>query len=223
MGTAGVVDSPGVDFLKANAGHYRVLSACIKMTYYGPTSLSGGLVAPISDIDIDTLLVPDGHSPDMMIARAPHVERIGLGTIEHRYRPNQTSSAFSPVEATLFDQGAPAVSMSNSFTPTTLAVGGRPACFGYVWKGLPPSITNAELNFEIVYNVEWVPRVAFGLVRQVPRAVGDGNTWMRALAWLDANRPSWETLSNPVMMRTMKAIGNVFAPSLATSLRHIAL
>ncbi len=212
MVTARTEESPHDVFLYNNAHKYRVVSCCMKVSYIGSTSSAGGLIATIQNLDPDALFTPDstdadttGSSVNQIISRSPNVFRMGVDPVELKWRPSPTSDMHREPYHSVVTTGVRASTRSTPYgyvrsidnlgTVTNQLVtttAGRPALFGVAWTGLPGS--NADIRIEVTVNTEFVPKPDVGMPAPPRAMLSTSSTWKDAIAYLDRNLPSWDTV-----------------------------
>jgi hypothetical protein len=197
LGSGGVsgfaIDVGATDFvLSSTVSDFRVVSACIRVTYTGALQASSGLIGYIENLPVDTFLLGQASldecaSTDDLLALCSKVTRLGVDTHESRYRPSGASlNTFKQDASGVYTLGVPATSRT---TMTNESKRFAPTFHGFVFKGIDMD----QLNFEFIQNIEWRPETRAGFVSVVPRQLKADGYKRQVAAWLDSNYPGWAT------------------------------
>jgi hypothetical protein len=205
------VESPHDVFLYQNANKYRIVSACMKVEYVGATVNAGGLIATLNNLDPDVLFAPtdsdadsQGVSINELIARSTSTSRFDTDAFELQWRPNSTSPLHREPYHSLIDVGQRGLQRSTPYgyvrtvnggvvtNQQITSTAGRPALMGVAWSSLPNN--NNDIRIEITINTEYVPKPNSGMPAPQRKMEDTSSTWQDAVAWLDRNRPSWDSV-----------------------------
>lgn len=171
---------------------FRLLSACMKLTYTGPVTSCAGLIAPIEGIPIDVLLSGDGGDPisvDHLFTLGGTVKRLPLSTLEIRHRPDAAlTDSFKSDLDSIITKGT-AASVASAITSEAKRF--APTVFGFAWKGVPVN----SLNLDFTQNIEWRPEGAVGLVSPPARQLHDPGHTAKILKQIDDAIPGWQTMA----------------------------
>jgi len=193
-GTALALNVGASSFVSTNTcADFRLLSACMKLTYTGAINAAAGLVAPITGIPVDTLLQGSSTgrpiSVDHLFSLCDDVKRMSLDTIEVRHRPDQALvDSFKSDDDAIITKG---VSATNASTLSSEAKRFNPTVFGFAWKGVPA----ATLTASFVQNIEWRPDGPSGIVMPPPRQLHAPGYSAKLLKYLDDNFDGWQSAS----------------------------
>jgi hypothetical protein len=185
VGATGFVQSDTVS-------DFRVVSACVRITYVGTLLNSQGVLASVEALPVDTFF--DGQasldnvaSIDDIMALSPGIKRMGTTTHEVRLHPSSnTNSLFKRDVSGAYVVGTAGVSRTE---PSSDANRFGASFMGFAWKGVP---TN-QLTFEFIQNIEWRPETRAGFVSVLPKQIKPQGYIATVTAWLDSNFPGWAT------------------------------
>lgn len=187
------IEVGATSFVKSSTvSDFRIVSACIRVTYTGALLDSKGLVAKVSAMPVDTFF--DGQasldnvsSVDDIIALSGGVIRMGTVTHEVRFHPqSSTTGLFKRAESGAYKLGTASVSRS---TPSNDANRFGASFIGFAWKGVPSS----QLSFEFIQNIEWRPETKAGFVAVLPRQIKPQGYIHTVTKYLDDKYPGWAT------------------------------
>lgn len=212
---SGNVQTGATGFVQSSTvSDFRVVSACIRVTYTGTLLESKGLVAKVSAMPVDTFF--DGQanldevaSVDDIIALSGGVERMGTVTHEVRFHPqSSTTGLFKRAESGAYTLGTPG---SSRTTPSNDANRFGASFIGFAWKGVP----SAQLSFEFIQNIEWRPETKAGFVSVLPRQIKPQGYIHTVTKYLDDKYPGWSTAAqNYAGNALMNAARQYVSPSL---------
>lgn len=176
------VDQPGYGF-EGNVGSYRVLAACLQVTYVGSELYRAGVAC----IGQSTWMGSGVLNPSLSQLRstAQHVGRVPDGTLEIIMRPNLASETF--------------VDMQNTGV-TSLWVD-QPCMFAS-FSGMP---VGTGMRVRMVSVVEWVPTTGPGIISRQIITQSD-NTLNQVLRWLDNKMPGWDSKVLSATLTAFKAL-----------------
>lgn len=167
---------------------FRLMTACMKLTYTGSISDCQGMVCRISNIPADTILhgnsANDPISVNDLFTMSSDVQRLSLDTMEQRFRPDLSI-------ADQFKGSHDSVIYVPGGTPSTLTAEAKrfdPTFFGFAWKGIAPD----SLNVSFTQNIEWRPDGASGIVAIPAKQVHDAGYLADNIFFLDRYMPGWE-------------------------------
>lgn len=160
---------PGYGLLQQSRA-FRVVSACIQLTYVGSEQARSGVLA-VGQSTYDTLNPGSSYAPALLRSMASHVGRVPDGTTELRWVPNASSEEFQDPNKT---------PSSNSFT--------QPALFWSV-SGLPPG-AGIRVRFVVTYEFTW--NVTNGMpVGTQTQVSASANTTKEVLNYLAGRAVNW--------------------------------
>jgi hypothetical protein len=171
---------------------FRLVSACLRVTYIGTLLDSKGIVAKVSALPVETFFdglpgVDAVASVDAVIAMSAGVERMGTITHEVRFHPQaSTTTHFKRSVTGAYDLGVAGVSRTS---PTNDANRFGASFIGFAWKGVPCD----QLSFEFIQNIEWRPDVGAGFVSVLPKQIKPQGYIHTVTQYLDQNWPGWST------------------------------
>lgn len=191
------IDTAATVFVhSATVSDFRLISACLRVTYTGPLQSSQGLLASVENLPADTFLHGQATSDEVasvddLFALSSKTQRFGVNTHELRYRPRVGDNGrFKPDQNGTYTLGTPGTSRT-TLTQDSKSFG--TTLFGFAWKG----IASDQLSFEFVQNIEWRPETRAGFVSSIPRQITPAGYSQTVLAWMDRTMPGWTTaLSN---------------------------
>lgn len=170
---------------------FRLVSACMRMTYTGTMTNSSGTIAFIENLAPEAIFnagVPNQTiSVDLLIQNCQKYNRLGIETEEVIFRQDpKLSSEFHGDSISPIDLGAVTTRISNQSEEAQRA---QPTFFGFAWKGQAAN----QLAFEFIQNIEWRPAAQSGIVAPVPTVVSMPNQVQIAQRTLDVRKPGWST------------------------------
>jgi hypothetical protein len=205
VGATGFVSSDTVS-------DFRVVSACVRITYVGTLLDSKGIMASVSALPVDTFFdgqatIDEVASVDDIMALSGGIERVGTVTHEVNLHPmSSTNSLFKRDSSGAYVLGTAGVSRTS---PSNDANRFGASFMGFAWKGVP---TN-ELSFEFIQNIEWRPETRAGFVSVLPRQIKPPGYIATVTAWLDTNYPGWATTATRTVKRAAYNALRSSAPS----------
>jgi hypothetical protein len=176
--TAATLQDPASTLINSDlVADLRVVSACMKASYFGSMFTSSGEIGFIENLPASALLGPvdsasatftsNPSSVNQLMRYCNRKQRFGTDTFEMTYRLNELSSDhFRDDTDNLFQHDIAGVDATR-LAPVADAV--SPRVFGYVWRNTAPA---AGLNFEFTKSVEWRPRSDAGLTQVTIKASG---------------------------------------------------
>lgn len=208
--TAGQTNVGASVFVSGNTcSDFRLLSACMQLTYTGSIGACQGSVCRITNLPADTLLHGNAAggpiSVDDMFALSPRIQRLSLDTMELRHRPDTALvDAFKGShDSVYYNAGGTATVMTNEakrFDPTF---------FGFAFK----NIVVGSLECAFTQNIEWRPDGSTGLVATVPRQLHDSGYYERIVKQLDEMMPDWQHAASGALKSLLyRTITNAWAP-----------
>jgi len=166
----------------------RTLSACLRVTYTGTTSNAQGIIVPLTNIPLTTLLYGGVGSAPPTIGELMQYgtnEKRAIGTYEVKYRPQPTGVGF-------IDTASPCVDV-NSGSPSTIpssTANVPPTGIGFVFLNVDKL---SDFSISAYKNVEWRPEPTSGLVSSAPRGVENPSILSKSLNYLDSRFPGWQS------------------------------
>jgi len=181
------------DFIRSHScSDFRLLSACMKMSYTGSMTDSRGMIGAIQNFPIDTLLHGRGTGtvldpPDIeeIYAMCANTCRLGVETKENIFTPGPSGETFRNENSRMLVIG------DSGTSATRVGDAGRnqnPQGFGFCWVGVNPN----DILLEFTQNIEWRPD-AIGMVIQPAVVTSQSGHLMRIRAYLDTHYPGWKT------------------------------
>lgn len=191
--TSGTTLFPGASTFVTGStcADFRLVSACMRLTYTGPMTASAGTLAFIENLApeaiFNTGVAGQVISVDQLIQNCQKYNRLGIETEEIIYRQDsQLSSEFHGDTISPLDLGDATIRATNQSEEAQRA---QPTFFGFAWKGQAAN----QLSFEFIQNIEWRPAAQSGIVAPVPTVVAPPNQVTLAQKALDVHRPGWST------------------------------
>lgn len=183
---------------------FRLLSACMKVTYTGTMTNSQGTIAFIENLApeaiFNTGVVGSTVAVDQLIQNSSKYQRFGISTEEVIFRPDpELSSEFHGDSISPIDLGAAAARLTQQSEEANRS---QPTFFGFAWKGQAAN----TLVFEFVQNIEWRPSTQSGLVASTPTIVSPPNQMYHALQHLDSHMEGWTTTASRRVSQMSKAL-----------------
>lgn len=175
----------------------RLISACMRMTYYGRLDRSAGQVCFIENLPISALVGAEGSGPTLSVddcfRLSTAVQRLGVDTLEVVHRPDpEMAGIFHDRLDSALDRSP--LGDVNTYSHVGLnAQTTMPHVFGFAWRNLDisGSTPTAQLTFDLFKNIEWRPTPASGLTSVTPRTVSSQGTLIRTMQFLDGVQPDW--------------------------------
>jgi len=194
-GTTRELSDPVAAFVAGDTcADFRLISACLRMTYLGTTMNTAGQFCYVENMPTDALLNggPGSVCPtvNQLFAANPKSQRTSLTTVDHKF------AVYQPNLSELYHDESDAPMLRGSGTPTTVSTDGKiqnPRWFGFAWRGLTEGSDASALSFEFIKNIEWRPEPASGLASQPPHQSGV-NVMPHILRIADAKNPHWRTM-----------------------------
>jgi len=168
----------------------RLISACIRLTYFGTMLDSSGQIGFLENVP-DSLVLTGGAngdpaSVDELFRYTSNTHRLGLDTFEVIARPSDGTPRFRDTAESPYALGMHGV------MPTTISQTGKtmPSTLcGLVWRSLD---SKSRLVAEVTKNFEWRPAPISGLVMVHPQTKGKEKiTAIHTIA--DRFKPGWAT------------------------------
>lgn len=168
----------------------RLISACIRLTYFGTMLDSSGQIGFLENVP-DSLVLTGGAngdpaSVDELFRYTSNTHRLGLDTFEVIARPSDGTPRFRDIEESPYALGV------QGGMPTTISTTGKtmPSTLcGLVWRSLD---SKSRLVAEVTKNFEWRPAPLSGLVMVHPQTKGKEKiTAVHTIA--DRFNPGWAT------------------------------
>lgn len=197
------------------AADARILSACVRMTFFGNITQSQGEIAFVQDLPLTALIAGGATNLPMsvneMFIFSGDSQRLGTDTLEHVFHPDDDSHNFVDGKTGWHDStGAQTVLSSDQRVKQSKA-------YGFVWRNTPvaPAQTYASIR-----NIEWRPEASLGIANPQTKVVGNSSL-PAVLSALDRSGPSWtkRVLSSVVsgagavaqaaFTATLPAVGNL--------------
>jgi hypothetical protein len=194
-GTTAGLDDPAGPLLRRSSNlmqDARTVSACIRVCYTGEMQHASGQLAYIENLPLSAVVGRNPNEPaitvDQLFTMSSNVQRLGVDTYEVVFRPPEGGHTFHDYMdgAWLNDT---ALLDPRTIVADTAAVT-NPVCFGFAWRSISAN-PKADLDFELVKNIEWRPRPFAGMASTIPRALNDRNEVLSALLLLDQRSNSW--------------------------------
>lgn len=175
----------------------RLISACMRLTYYGRLDRSAGQVAYIENVPLAALVGSEGNGPTLSVddcfRMSTSVQRLGVDTLEIVHRPDpELAGLFHDENDSGLDTSA--LGAANTYSHLGLsAQSTQPHVFGFAWRNLDISgnTPQAQLTFDLYKNIEWRPTPASGLTSVMPKAIASQDNLHKAMAFLDKAEPMW--------------------------------
>jgi hypothetical protein len=224
-GSSGIfIDVGATTFVQSNTvSDFRVVSACIRVTYTGAMQSSAGIIGYIENLPVDTLLLGQASlnecaSPDDFLALCSNVKRMGVETHESRYRPSGASlNTFKQDVSGVYTPGNPG---STRTIMTAESKRFAPVFHGFAFKG----ISMDDLNIEFIQNIEWRPETRAGFVSVIPRQMKPEGFKRTVTGWLDKNYPGWATaMAHSAGRMALRAATTAFTGVSPAMLQHYEL
>jgi hypothetical protein len=169
------------------ASDARLISACIRMTYFGSIVNSQGEVSMIENLPLATLLQGGTGSQPMNVNElfqySGNSMRLGTDTIEVIARPDDDAKHFTDHDTKW--------SRESGSTPNTLLSEAQKVkqatAFGFAWRNCIPT---ANQSFQVIRNIEWRPDANLGIAAPTVRQY-TVDLQPSVIATLDRSNPSW--------------------------------
>jgi hypothetical protein len=214
LGTTNYYDNSG-EFLQVAAGafidstscsQFRVISACMRMTYTGPVLSAAGMLAYLEEIPAELLIEGDGTnaiSTSEAFVLASKTERFGIETREITSRPSERSRIWKTDRESPFTVGTAGTSATYA-SNEALRMGSTLS--GFAWTGI--DTTSSPLQIEFIQVVEWKPKATLGFVQPIPKQITPPGFYETVLGYLDSKYPGWTTTLGRVASHAGAKIAN---------------
>lgn len=201
--TALASDDNACKFVQGStASDARLISACVRMTYYGSVVESQGEVCMVENLPLATLL--DGGlanatlSVNELFQHSGNSIRLGTDTLEVIYRPDSDSKNFV--------DGATKWSVETGATPNTVPSDQQKVkqatAFGFAWRNC---LKEPAQSFAVIRNIEWRPEASLGIAAPTVKQYS-ADLQPTVIATLDSSNPSW---TRRVLSGALSAAGQV--------------
>jgi len=217
LGTTNYYDNSG-EFIQVGAGgfidsascsQFRVISACMRITYSGPALSAAGNLAYLEDLPAEVLIEGDSTNPISVseaFILASKTERFGIETREIVSRPSERSRIWKTDREAPFNVGV-AASSATSVSVEGLRMGSTLS--GFAWTGIDP--LTSPLFIEFIQVIEWKPKATLGFVQPVPKQITPPGFYESVLGYLDAKHPGWTSTLGQVASNMGHRIANAAA------------
>lgn len=180
----------------ATCADARTLGACMKLTYTGRLADTAGLIKPLTNIPISTLLRGGASgnpcSVNDLAQYSALTSRPGVDN-EVKWRPIMDDVNFRPASGVITpDLGA-------AFVPPNVAHS-EPMGIGFAFLNI---LGGTRFALECFKNVEWRPEPVSGLRLQTPVGADDPGFIRKVVDKLDKMEPHWQTKASQVITDLM--------------------
>lgn len=193
LGGGGVTTSSGGTYYpvggstfvdSSTVGDFRVIAACMRVTYIGPRDTAQGQIGTIEHLSQKSL-IDDLPSVDNLFDYATATARADGESWELVWRPEDGAERFRDSSDTPLTVGTPASSATVSSSEGEFT---NPRWMGFALKGVN---SVANYTFEFTQVLEWRPAVDAGFSAGSGKQITPPGYYQRVTGWLDSMKPNW--------------------------------